>query len=171
MISTHYKYYTDSGTQSTSVNANVLATLEAQTLDPNRPSSNNVESARVPYFVIDITSVDRYHQMLDTESHHGDLLEHHDTSNKNKETEKHLAQMVAAKRSIVTNIVLGFLFIFLLGVIMLVPSTWRPYCFAVIFSFIKVAMPVLTTISNFGTVQFVLLQYWNSFHNQFIQQD
>jgi hypothetical protein len=159
-----------SETQPTNVDPNELATLEAKNLeDVNKSYVTNLDFTKVPTLVIETTSLQGYHQVFDTESHQGDLLDHHDRSD--KETEKHHAQISAAKRSIVTNVVLGSLFIFLLGVIMLVPPTWRPYCFAIIFSFIKVAMPVLTTISNFGTVQFVLSQYWNSFYNQFIQQD
>jgi hypothetical protein len=37
----------------------------------------------------------------------------------------------------------------------------RVYLYVIIFSTFKAALPLLTTIANFGTVQFVARHYWS----------
>ena len=82
-----------------------------------------------------------------------------------KETEKIQAQIAAAKRSMITNLILGGIFCFFGALAMFIPSHLRPFFASTIFSFFKATMPIFTTIANFGTVQFVLSQYWHSYQN------
>jgi hypothetical protein len=46
-------------------------------------------------------------------------------------------------------------------------SSWycsvRGYYSAIIFNIMKALLPTFTTIANFGTIQFVILQYWEYF--------
>ena len=79
-----------------------------------------------------------------------------------KDNDKIQAQFMAARRSMVTNLILIAIFITLMSLVPIIPVSVRQVCTEIMFSFTKVAMPILTTISNFGTVQFVVRQYWNS---------
>ena len=82
-----------------------------------------------------------------------------------KDAEKTEAQILAAKRSMLTNFILGSIFfLFVISVLSISPM-WRPACFAFLFLFMRIALPIFTTIANFGTVQFVLKQYWNGIQN------
>jgi hypothetical protein len=89
-----------------------------------------------------------------------------DTAMSDRESEKFQAQMSAVRRSKITNGVLGAAFIILLSFVMSMPTSVRQLWFDLVFSFVKVAMPVFTTIANFGTVQFVVSQYWHSFQTR-----
>jgi hypothetical protein len=80
-----------------------------------------------------------------------------------KQIVKNEAQISAAKRSNKTNLILGILFFAMFTIVTLTPKQIRPYFASFIFSVMKTSMPVFTTIANFGTIQFVLTQYWNYF--------
>jgi hypothetical protein len=75
------------------------------------------------------------------------------------------AQVFAAKRCLLINIVLGVLFILAFGLIVAFTSSMRGYFCAVTLNIMKALLPTLTTIANFGTVQSVILQYWKHFQN------
>jgi len=75
--------------------------------------------------------------------------------------EKTKSQISAAKRSNKTNLILGILFFAIFTLATFIPKKIRPYFVSFIFSVMKTSMPVFTTIANFGTIQFVLTQYWN----------
>ena len=97
-------------------------------------------------------------------------FEHEQESNLNhilseSEKEKIQAQITAVKRSMITNAVLAVTFLVLLTFVFAMPRSVRQVCFEIVFSFIKAAMPIFTTIANFGTVQFVVSQYWQSIQN------
>ena len=79
-----------------------------------------------------------------------------------KENDKIQAQFMAAKRSMMTNLILIAIFILLMLLALLIPVSVRQVCMEVMLSFTKVAMPIMTTIANFGTVKFVVRQYWKS---------
>ena len=76
---------------------------------------------------------------------------------------KRLAQILSAKRSLVTN--LSCCSIFVVGhlIIILLPKGARSYFSVIVFTLVKGAMPILTTIANFGTMQFVISQYFDYF--------
>ena len=81
--------------------------------------------------------------------------------NFDSETEKkNKAQIHAAKRCLLINLVLGFLFIISFCSIMMFTSSTRGYFCAIVLNFMKALLPTSTTIANFGTIQFVILQYW-----------
>ena len=73
------------------------------------------------------------------------------------------AQIEAAVRSVETNLWLGAFFIISMTCLALLPSTWRPYGYVLLFSTMKTAMPILTTVANFGNVKSVIAKYWNNF--------
>ena len=79
-----------------------------------------------------------------------------------KENDKIQAQFMAAKCSMMTNLILIAIFILLMSLTLLIPVSVRLVCMEIMFSFTKVAMPIMTTIANFGTVKFVVRQYWKS---------
>ncbi len=86
---------------------------------------------------------------------------------KREEEEKSKAQMSAAERSIKTNLILGLIFLVSFSSLMFVPNIWRPYCYVIVFSVMKGALPVLTAIANFGTVKQVATQYWDYIKHAF----
>ena len=69
-------------------------------------------------------------------------------------------QVVAALRSMVTNLVLTLIFILVFGIMMLCSTSNRRYYSVIVLNCLKGALPIFTTIANFGTVRFVVLQYW-----------
>jgi hypothetical protein len=75
------------------------------------------------------------------------------------------AQVFAAKRCLLINLVLGVLFILSFGLIVVFTSSMRGYFCAVTLNIMKALLPTLTTIANFGTIQSVILQYWKHFQN------
>jgi hypothetical protein len=77
------------------------------------------------------------------------------------EQKKCQAQILAAERSQLTNLILGTLFCITFSILMLVPKTLRVYLTVIGISIMKAAMPLLTTLANYGTVQFIASQYWN----------
>ena len=86
-----------------------------------------------------------------------------------QEQKKCQAQILAAERSLHTNLVLGVLFFITFCTLMFVSKSLRVYLTVIIFSVMKAAMPLMTTLANFGTVQSVACQYWdyisqNNFH-------
>ena len=79
---------------------------------------------------------------------------------KQKEDEKRLAQIMAAERCIKTNIILGMLLVLIFFISLVASKEARVYFSIIIFSIIKAVLPLLTTIVNFGTIQYVTKQYW-----------
>jgi hypothetical protein len=99
---------------------------------------------------------------LEDPQHFQSLEMESEIQSRKQDAEKNEAQILAAKRSMLTNFILGSIFfVFVLSILAASP-TWRPVCYAFVFLFMKIALPVFTTIANFGKVQFVLMQYWNS---------
>jgi hypothetical protein len=82
-----------------------------------------------------------------------------------REMEKIEAQISAAKRSMITNLILGGIFCIFAALLVFLPDHLRPFGCEILLSFFKAAMPIFTTIANFGTVRFVLSQYWHSYIN------
>jgi hypothetical protein len=82
------------------------------------------------------------------------------------ESEKTEAQILAAERSLKTNLILGLLFFGMFGIVITTSNHLRPYLAVSIFSLMKVVMPIFTTIANFGTIQFVASQYWQFYCNK-----
>jgi len=80
-----------------------------------------------------------------------------------KNEEKLKAQILCAKRSLITNLFCCLLFIVGHAVVVFLPTDVRIQISVIIFTTVKGAMPILTTISNFGTVQSVIFQYWEYF--------
>ena len=85
-----------------------------------------------------------------------------------KDNDKIQAQFIAARRSMMTNLILIAIFILLMLLALLIPVSVRQVCMEIMFSFTKVAMPIMTTIANFGTVQFVVRQYWKSWQESIL---
>jgi hypothetical protein len=77
-----------------------------------------------------------------------------------QEEEKTRAQLEAATRSILTNLILGIIFVSVLSTLVLVRDLWRPYFYVAVFTIMRGLMPLLTAIANFGTVKSVAWQYW-----------
>ena len=73
--------------------------------------------------------------------------------------EKCNAQILCAKRSLITNVCLIFFFMVSHCIVVLLPEKERFYFTVIVFAIAKGAMPICTTIANFGTVQFVISQY------------
>ncbi len=86
-----------------------------------------------------------------------------DDQMKQKSEEKIQAQISAAERSLKTNFVVAGLFFSLFGLLIVMPKTAKAYFTIIYFSLLKTALPVLTAIANFGTVQSVVTQYWKYF--------
>ena len=79
---------------------------------------------------------------------------------KQKEDEKRLAQIFAAERCIKTNIILGILLVLIFVISLSASKEARIYFNVIIFAIIKAVLPLLTTIVNFGTIQYVAQQYF-----------
>jgi hypothetical protein len=76
------------------------------------------------------------------------------------QAQKTEALMSAAHRSIASNLIVSAIYIFVFTILLrFVSKSWRAYCVAVVFSYVKTALPVTMTIANFGTVQYVFSQY------------
>ena len=78
-----------------------------------------------------------------------------------QQQEKCRAQILAAERSLQTNLVLVLSFCLLFFIFIFVSKQLRLYFIVVVFSIMKAAMPLMTTLANFGTVQSVANQYCN----------
>jgi hypothetical protein len=71
------------------------------------------------------------------------------------------AQILAAKRTLTTNAVLSTIFLVVFALMMICSTSNRRYYSVVVLTILKGALPIFTTIANFGTVQFVITQYWH----------
>jgi hypothetical protein len=67
--------------------------------------------------------------------------------------------MLAAERSLKTNLALGLFFLTIISCIAFVANAWRPYFTLIALSAMKGALPIMTTIANFGTVKTIVSQY------------
>ena len=83
-----------------------------------------------------------------------------DTVVHSEEGDRHDAEMLAAKRSLITNIVFLSLTVVINIGLYFTAANVRPFFSAVVLSVLKGALPICMTITNFGTVQFVIVQYW-----------
>jgi hypothetical protein len=81
----------------------------------------------------------------------------------NDDQEKFDAQVLAAKRSLITNLVLTALCVLTNSAIVFLPPDFIPYFTVLILSSIKGALPISTTMANFGTVANVISMYLNYF--------
>jgi hypothetical protein len=79
------------------------------------------------------------------------------------ETEKQLAQIDSAKRSLLTNLIFIFVFFAISFLAFWLPIEARNYVFVFFYTLTKGWMPLLSTVANFGTVQSVFLQYKDHF--------
>jgi hypothetical protein len=70
------------------------------------------------------------------------------------------AQILAAKRSLITNLVLIGQSLFIDMAMPLIPTEYLPFFIVFVFTIMKGALPICTTIANFGTVANVVPQYW-----------
>jgi hypothetical protein len=70
------------------------------------------------------------------------------------------AQILAAKRSLITNLVLIGQSLLIDVTIPLIAPEYLPHVIVFYFTILKGALPILTTIANFGTVANVISQYW-----------
>jgi hypothetical protein len=66
-------------------------------------------------------------------------------------------QLISAKKSLETNLLILVVFFFLFAILIMLPN--REFFSVLAFTVLKGAMPLLTTIVNFGTVQSVMRQY------------
>ena len=77
--------------------------------------------------------------------------------------EKIVAQVLAAKRSLVTN--LGMIVVIgVVDVVMampVVPKDFYPFFTVVVFTTLKAAQPIVTTVANFAPIINLLSQYWS----------
>jgi hypothetical protein len=80
-----------------------------------------------------------------------------------KNEEKCIAQIQSAKRSLITNLLLCGLLIIGHVVITLLPKAESIFYSIIMFTSIKGALPILSTVANFGTVQFIISQYKSYF--------
>ena len=72
-------------------------------------------------------------------------------------------QISSAKRSLQTNLALITLFIFVLVFLYFIPN--RQFLSVLIFSMLKGALPIFTTVANFGTIRLVIRQYYEYLKN------
>ena len=66
-----------------------------------------------------------------------------------------------------TNFILSLVFILVLGTMMIFSSVNRRYYAMIFLNILKTALPIGTAIANFGTVQFVVVQYWQYVQHTF----
>ena len=77
------------------------------------------------------------------------------------------AQIDAATRSLFTNLFLFAVFIISNILFLWVKKDNRPYSIAMMFTPLKGALPIFSTIGNFGTVKFVIIEYYTYFKQVF----
>jgi len=73
------------------------------------------------------------------------------------------AQISAAKRSLITNLFLTALCVLANSAFIFLPSDISPYFAVLVLSSLKGALPISTTIANFGTVSNVISAYLQYF--------
>ena len=66
-----------------------------------------------------------------------------------------------------TNFILSLVFILVFGTMMIFSSVNRRYYAMIFLNILKGALPIGTAIANFGTVQFVVVQYWQYIQHAF----
>ncbi len=76
------------------------------------------------------------------------------------DSEEKTSQVLAAKRSLITNLVLIGQFLLTDMAMPFIAKEYLPFYVALIFPTLKGALPILTTIANFGTVANVICLYW-----------
>ncbi len=81
-------------------------------------------------------------------------------SPKTASEEKTEAQILAAKRSLITNLVLIGQSLLIDMTMPLITKDYLGLFIVFCFTILKGALPILTTIANFGTVANVISQYW-----------
>ena len=97
-----------------------------------------------------------------------DLEKNFEAEAEAKQEAKRVAQILSAKRSLITNLILSaFLFIAHAVIVMLPPSE-RLFFSILIFKSVKGVLPILTAIANFGTIRFVFGQYLNYCFERFL---
>jgi hypothetical protein len=74
--------------------------------------------------------------------------------------EKTEAQILAAKRSLITNLVLIGQSLLIDMTMTFIAKEYLGLFIVFCFTILKGALPILTTIANFGTVANVISQYW-----------
>ena len=79
-----------------------------------------------------------------------------------------MAQINAAHRSFVTNVLLITTLILISSLLAFVPKPTGTVYSAMIASVFKTAFPILTSLANFGTIQSVGLKYWTNFKHRFV---
>jgi ABC-type multidrug transport system permease subunit len=72
-------------------------------------------------------------------------------------------QISSAKHSLQTNLALITLFFFVLVFLYFIPN--QQFLSVLIFSMLKGALPIFTTVANFGTIRSVIRQYYEYLKN------
>ena len=94
-----------------------------------------------------------------------DLEKNFEAEAEAKQETKRVAQILSAKRSLITNLILSaFLFIAHAVIVM----SERLFFSILIFKSVKGVLPILTAIANFGTIRFVFGQYLNYCFERFL---
>ena len=83
--------------------------------------------------------------------------------NFNDDKEKCEAQILAAKRSLITNMVLTALCVLTNSAFVFLSPDFIPYFTVLVLSTLKGALPISTTVANFGTVVNVISMYLKYF--------
>ena len=77
---------------------------------------------------------------------------------------KHLALILATKRSIYTNFLVAFIIVLSTVLMILLPNPMKSYIMQVLCTFEKSILLVIATVGNFGAVQSIFSQYWHLIH-------
>jgi len=101
-----------------------------------------------------VEPIDGQHITINHPKHNKELLTNNDSEEKTE------AQILAAKRSLITNLVLIGQSLFIDMAMPLIPTEYLPFFIVFVFTIMKGALPICTTIANFGTVANVVSQYW-----------
>ena len=77
---------------------------------------------------------------------------------------KHLALILATKRSLYTNFLVAFIIVLSTVLMILLPNPMKSYIMQVLCTFEKSILLVIATVGNFGAVQSIFSQYWHLIH-------
>ena len=144
----------------------ISASKKKQSADPHQQSTtiilrDEVSDPMAQSAVVNLNTVEAVHELNQIPEI---FLVEEEKMFEQKEAERKEAQILAAERSMKTNFVIGGWFcLFLFIQIVLVPKAFRDQVAVLVGSATRAALPILTAIANFGTVQFVVLEYWRGF--------
>jgi hypothetical protein len=87
-------------------------------------------------------------------------------NNKKDSDENTEAQILSAKRSLITNLVLIGQSILIVLAIPIIEKEYLPFYAVFTCTILKGALPICTTIVNYGTVANMISKYWNYLKNE-----